>query len=203
MVGEARTAHRGHAVSFAELNGLMDGCPACRKQHTAADVLAFFKIIDRSVPRSQDIHVVLGCLSAHKAPETRDWLAHPRRARWHLHLTPHLELMAQPRAAMVQGTHRSARRRGTFTSVPALIEAIQTWVTRRNQDPKPFICRAAAGETPEKVRRGRRPLSQVKSTTQHQSTDGSEGPAALRFGVPIVRSSTRLAVRPVMLRRPG
>ena len=118
-------------------------------------------------------------------------------------LDPHLELMAQPRAAMVQGTHRSARRRGTFTSVPALIEAIQTWVTRRNQDPKPFICRAAAGETPEKVRRGRRPLSQVKSTTQHQSTDGSEGPAALRFGVPIVRSSTRLAVRPVMLRRPG
>ena len=42
---------------------------ACRKQHTAADVLAFFKTIDRSVPRSQDIHVVLDNLSAHKAPE--------------------------------------------------------------------------------------------------------------------------------------
>jgi len=83
-------------------------------------------------------------------------------------LDPHLELMAQPRAAMVQGTHRSARRRGTFTSVPALIEAIQTWVSHRNQDPKPFIWHAAAGETPEKVRRGRKTLSQVRSTTQHQ-----------------------------------
>jgi len=93
-------------------------------------------------------------------------------------------------------------RRGTFTSVPVLIEAIQTGVRCRNQDPKPFIWQAAAGEIPERVRRGRRTLPQVKSTTQHQGTDGSEGPV-LRFGVPIVRSSTRLAVRPVMLLRPG
>jgi len=31
--------------------------------------------------------------------------------------------------------------------VPALIEAIQTRVSHRNQDPKPFIWHAAAGET--------------------------------------------------------
>ncbi len=37
----------------------------CRKRHTAADVLEFFKIIDRSVPRSLEIHVVLDNLSAH------------------------------------------------------------------------------------------------------------------------------------------
>ncbi|MEJ7764521.1 MAG: IS630 family transposase, partial [Acidimicrobiales bacterium] len=60
----------------------------CRKQHTAADVLAFFKKIDRSVPRRLDVHVVLDNLSAHKAPEVTAWLAHPRRARWHLHFTP-------------------------------------------------------------------------------------------------------------------
>ena len=42
---------------------------ACREQHTAADVLAFVKTIDRSVPRWQDIHVVLDNLSAHNAPE--------------------------------------------------------------------------------------------------------------------------------------
>ena len=58
-------------MSFAELNGLMDGCPACRKQHTAADVLAFFKIIDRSVPRSQDIHVVLDNLSPQGTGDSR------------------------------------------------------------------------------------------------------------------------------------
>jgi hypothetical protein len=58
-------------------------------------------------------------------------------------------------------------RGGTFTSVPVLIEAIQTWVSHRNQDPKPFIWHAAADEILEKVRRGREALSQVKSATQH------------------------------------
>lgn len=60
----------------------------CRKGHTAADVLRFFQIIDRRVPRHLDVHVVLDNLSAHKAPEIREWLDHPRRRRWHLHFTP-------------------------------------------------------------------------------------------------------------------
>jgi hypothetical protein len=55
---------------FAALNiAAGEVVTACREQHTAAAVLAFFKTIDRSVPRSQDIHVVLDNLSAHKAPE--------------------------------------------------------------------------------------------------------------------------------------
>ena len=60
----------------------------CRKRHTGADVLAFFKLIDKQVPRSLAIHVVLDNLSAHTGPEVTAWLAHPRRARWHLHFTP-------------------------------------------------------------------------------------------------------------------
>lgn len=60
----------------------------CRRGHTATDVLRFFRLIDAHVPRPLEIHVVLDNLSAHKAPEVRDWLAHPRRRRWHLHFTP-------------------------------------------------------------------------------------------------------------------
>jgi hypothetical protein len=48
----------------------------CRKAHTFVDVLAFFKVMDKTVPRSLEIHVVLDNLSAHKVTE---WLAHPRR----------------------------------------------------------------------------------------------------------------------------
>jgi DDE superfamily endonuclease len=59
-----------------------------RKGHSGPDVLAFFPQIDRSVPRELDVHVVLDNLSAHTAPAVRDWLAHPRRRRWHLHFTP-------------------------------------------------------------------------------------------------------------------
>lgn len=52
----------------------------CRAAHTALDVLAFLNRIDKAVPRSLDVHVVLDTLSAHKAPEVTEWLAHPRRA---------------------------------------------------------------------------------------------------------------------------
>ncbi len=58
-------------------------------------------------------------------------------------------------------------RRGAFCSVPALIDAIETWVAHRNAEPKPFVWHAAADEILEKVRRGRKTLSQVKSATEH------------------------------------
>jgi transposase len=110
--------------------------------------------------------------SAHKAPEIQEWLAHPlahpRRARWHLHFTPTSSSWLNLVERWFKGTHRSPTAPGTFTSVPALIDAIQTWVSHRNQEPKPFIWQAAADEILEKVRRGaRKALSQVKSTTEH------------------------------------
>ncbi len=44
-------------------------------------MLGFFKLIDVHAPRDLDVHVVLDNLSAHKAPEIVEWLAHPKRAR--------------------------------------------------------------------------------------------------------------------------
>ena len=67
----------------------------CRKRHAGADVLAFFKLIDKQVPRSLVIHVVLDNLSAHAAPEVTVSLTHPRRARWHLHFAPDFEFLAE------------------------------------------------------------------------------------------------------------
>ena len=139
----------------------------CRSQHTALDVLAFFKKIDRSVQRRLDIHVVLDNLSAHKAPEVAEWLAHPRRARWHLHFTPTSSSWLNLVERWFKELTDRRLRRGTFTSVPALIEAIETWAGHWNTDPKPFVWHAAADEILKKVARGRKRLSQVKSATQH------------------------------------
>ena len=43
--------------------------------------MAFFKQLDRSVPRSLAIQVVLDNLSAHKAEAVREWLANQRSTR--------------------------------------------------------------------------------------------------------------------------
>jgi transposase len=139
----------------------------CRSRHTGADVLAFFKLIDKTVPRSLDIHVILDNLSAHTAPEVTAWLAHPRRARWHLHFTPTSSSWLNLAERWFKQLTDRRLRRGTFTSVPALIDAIMSWTAHGNQDPKPFIWHAKAEDIIAKVRRGRATLSKVKSKTQH------------------------------------
>jgi transposase len=139
----------------------------CRKTHTALDVLEFFKIIDRHVPRRLEVHVVLDNLSAHKAPEVTEWLAHPRRARWHLHFTPTSSSWLNLVERWFKELTDRRLRRGTFNSVPALIAAIGTWVTHWNSDPKPFVWHAEAEKIIEKVHRGRKTLSQVNAATDH------------------------------------
>ena len=138
-----------------------------RKRHTGADVLSFFKQIDAAVDPDLEIHLVLDNLSAHKAPEVTDWLADPRRARWHLHYTPTASSWLNLVERWFKELTDRRLRRGTFTSVPDLIAAMKLWVEHWNHDPKPFIWHKSAEEILDKVRRGRSALDQVKSATHH------------------------------------
>jgi len=154
---------------FAALNvGTGEVLTATRRSHKATDVLAFFKWIDLHVDRDLEIHVVLDNLSAHKAPPVAEWLADPKRARWHLHFTP----TSSSWLNLVEGwfnllTQRRLRR-GTFTSVSQLIDAIETWVEHWNDNPQPFVWRTPATEILAKVRRGRAALThQTNSATHH------------------------------------
>ncbi len=149
---------------FAALNvGTGEVIHACRKRHTAADVLAFFKLIDANVPRELDIHVVLDNLSAHKAPEVADWLAHPRRKRWHLHFTPTSSSWLNLIERWFKELTDRRLRRGAFSSVPDLLDAIYDWAHHWNADPKPFVWHKTAEEIITKVRRGRAALTRAKS----------------------------------------
>ena len=153
---------------FAALNvGTGEVIYDCKERHTAKDVLGFFKLIDLHVPKGLEIHVVLDNLAAHKAPPVAEWLANPKRARWHLHFTP----TSSSGLNLVEGwfsllTKRRLRR-GTFSSVDALVEAIELWAEHWNDDPKPFVWRKTAEEITERVRRGRSALVRAKSATHH------------------------------------
>jgi transposase len=140
---------------------------ATKPRHRAIEVLAFFKYIDLHVPRDLEVHVVLDNLSAHKAPEIREWLAHPKRARWHLHYTP----TSSSWLNLVEGWFHllTARRlrHGTFDSVGALVEAIELWAEHWNDDPHAFVWKKTANEIITKVRRGRAALTEAKSAAHH------------------------------------
>ena len=139
-----------------------------RKRHTGRDVLAFFKLIDLHVPGDLDIHVVLDNLSAHKTPEITKWLAHPKRARWHLHFTPTSSSWLNLVECWFSLLTARRLKRGVFNSVDALTEAIDLWAEHWNNDPKPLIWRKTADEIITKVRKGRATLTAVtKSATDH------------------------------------
>jgi transposase len=139
-----------------------------KPRHRAKEVLAFFKLIDLHVPRHLAVHVVLDNLSTHKAPDVAEWLAHPKRARWHLHFTP----TSSSWLNLVEGwfnllTERRLRR-GTFSSVDELIEGIETWAEHWNDNPNPFVWTKTADEIIARVKRGRATLATVtKSATDH------------------------------------
>jgi DDE superfamily endonuclease len=79
-----------------------------RKEHTGADVLAFFKQIDKAVPRELDVHVVLDNLSAHSTPRHREVVGPQGPSPLAPALHPDLQFMVEPRRAVVQRTHRQA-----------------------------------------------------------------------------------------------
>jgi transposase len=154
---------------FAALNiGTGEVLHQTRKKHTANDVLAFFKWIDLHVPADLEVHVVLDNLSAHRAPPVAEWLAHPRRERWHLHFTPtSASWLNLVEGWFAQLTNRRLKQ-GTFDSVAALEDAIDLWASHWNDSPKPFVWHTPAKKIIAKVRRGRAALThQIKSATHH------------------------------------
>ena len=138
-----------------------------RQRHTGADVLAFFKLIDLHVPRDLGVHVVLDNLSAHMSAEVTTWLDHPKRKRWHLHFIPTSSSWLNLVERWFKEITDKRLRRGRFSSVAELVEAMELWAEHWNHDPKPFVWTKTAEDIMTKVRRGRDSLHQIKSATDH------------------------------------
>ena len=136
-----------------------------RRRHTGSDVLAFFKSIDLHVEDGLDIHVVLDNLSAHKSAPVQDWLAHPKRARWHLHFTPTSASWLNLIEGWFSVLTRKALTNNSFTSVAELQDTIDLWASHWNDDPQPFLWTKTANDIITKVKRGRAALT--KSATHH------------------------------------
>jgi len=168
--GTARTRHQPRPATLPELQVIVEAMPPRYRAMVllAACVLRFFKQIDATVPRSLAVHVVLDNLSAHKAPEITKWLAHKDRRRWHLHFTPTSSSWTNLIERWFKELTDRRLRRGVFTSVRDLQDAIKLWAAHWNDDPKPFIWKATADDIIEKVRRGRATLTQQTNTkTDH------------------------------------
>jgi transposase len=135
---------------FAALNtGTGQVFADCHPRRTAVEFLAFVK---RAVKphRGKDIHVVLDNLSTHDTPEVRAWLAANPNVSFHC--TPVGSSWINQIETWFSIITKQAIRRGTFTSVNALIDRIRAYIEHWNTDAKPFIWTATADEILAKVR---------------------------------------------------
>ena len=150
----------GTTTLFAALNILTGTILGkCLPRHRNGEFLKFLKLIDKNVAKGKEIHLILDNYSTHKHANVRAWLEkHPR---FHLHFIPTSSSWLNLVERWFREITDKAIRRGSFTSVQELIEAINEFIAVHNNDPKPFIWTATADEIIEKVQRGRVTLKAV------------------------------------------
>lgn len=137
-------ARHGATSLFAALDlatGM--GTGGCHEKHRAEEFLAFLKLIARTYPR-RSLHVIVDNASSQETPEVEAWLARHRRIR--LHFTPTGSSWLNQVETWFSILSRRAMRRGVFTSIRALTEAIQRFLEHWNDTCQPFVWVKSADE---------------------------------------------------------
>jgi transposase len=109
---------------------------ACSESHTAADFLAFMKLVARQNPRRQ-LHVVLDNSSTHSTPEVTAWLA--KNPRIHFHYTPTSASWLNQVEGFFGIFAKQSLRATEFLSKKQLRQHIASYIASWNEDPRPFI----------------------------------------------------------------
>ena len=114
----------------------------CLPRHRHQEFLRFLRKIERSVASELDIHVILDNYATHKHPAVRAWLdKHPRV---HFHFIPTSSSWLNLVERFFSELTTRQLKRLAVTSVDQLIEAINHYIDRRNDNPIPFVWTASA-----------------------------------------------------------
>ncbi|WP_213954273.1 IS630 family transposase [Variovorax sp. dw_954] len=156
----------GTTTLFAALN-VLDGqvIGQCQQRHTHVEWLKFLRQIDRETPKGKSLHLIADNYATHKHPAVQAWLAkHPR---FTMHFTPTSASWLNMVERFFRDITTERLRRGVFTSVPELVQAIDEYVAHHNINPKPFIWTKSARDILQKVIRANRRLSSKQNGTLH------------------------------------
>jgi transposase len=155
----------GTTTLFAALDlksGIVIG--DCQPRHRAKEFIRFLNRIDRCVKKHLDIHLVLDNYGTHKTPEVKAWLA--KHGRFKLHFTPTSASWLNLVERFFAEITTKRIRRGVFTSVAELEQAIHDYLDRHNCNPKPFVWTKTADVILEKERRALDRLEAFNSGNQ-------------------------------------
>ena len=132
---------------------------ACYQLHTHTEFLDFLKLVAKAHPRVK-LHIVADNYATHKHPKIKAWLqANPRVT---MHFTPTSGSWMNLVEIFFGIITRQAIRRGTFTSVKELINAIEIFIDGWNKRCEPFVWTKTADEILAKAK-----PRQKTSNTRH------------------------------------
>jgi transposase len=133
----------------------------CMPRHRHGHWLKFLRLIDRETPHDLDLHLIADNYATHKHPKVRAWIE--RHPRFHLHFTPTGSSWLNLVERWLRDLTQKRIRRGSFTSVQQLVDAILDYIRQHNANPRPFIWKAKAEDILAKVQRARAALHNAQS----------------------------------------
>jgi transposase len=144
----------GTTTLFAALNAASGKVISlCQQRHRHQEWIKFLRLLDDATPAGKDLHLIADNYSAHKHPKVEQWLK--RHPRFHVHYTPTSSSWLNMVERFFRDLTENRLRRGVFRSVLELIEALDEYVDRHNENPKPFIWTAKANDILAKVMRAK------------------------------------------------
>ena len=140
----------GTTTLFAALS-MFDGkvIGDCMPRHRHQEFIRFLKLVDSKTPPGVELHLIVDNYGTHKHPRVHSWLR--RHPRFHLHFIPTSSSWLNLVERWFREITDKRIRRGTFQSVPALIQAIQDYIDNHNQNPRVFTWTATVSEIMSKV----------------------------------------------------
>ena len=140
----------GTTTLFAALS-MLDGkvIGQCMPRHRHQEFIRFLKSIDAHIPTGPQLHLIVDNYSTHKHPRVQSWLA--RHPRFHLHFIPTSSSWLNLVERWFRDLTDKRIRRGSFTSVPELIQAIMDYVNNHNQNPRIFVWSAPVERIMNKI----------------------------------------------------
>jgi len=131
-------ARHGTTTLFAALS-MLDGrvIGDCLPRHRHQEFIRFLKKIDAETPSDLDLHLIVDNYATHKHPRVQSWFR--RHPRFHLHFTPTSSSWLNLVERWFREITDQRIRRGSFASVPELVDAIMNYVENHNQNPKVFV----------------------------------------------------------------
>ena len=166
-IGHIRTrthdyVRHGTLTLFAALNYL-DGklITHLAARHRHQEWLAFLKLINRQSPPDLDIHIIADNYATHKHPRVKDWLQ--RHPRFHMHFTP----TSSSWMNLVErffGDLTPFISEKSFASTRELADAIITFLTSRNDNPRRYVWKAKGEDILRKIDAARRALNAQRNS---------------------------------------